>query len=243
MKETCFRKRSSFTLIELLVVIAIIAILAALLLPSLSAARESARRIKCAANLKQISLASTMYANDNKSWLWMLGYTSAKFDTWVDALSGGVNFPQDNYLKNKNVFCCPSSTVPSFKNVWQTYGMYHVRRDTDYSAKGYDFAVNSGAAYVFYAMDKIPKPSNFILFADTFCISSTTPSFTGGPLNEFGPTYPEVNNSYIYLLHHGFANGAFVDGHVEAMKPDRLRNSSTKMKACVSQKGGLITMP
>ena len=104
------RPRYGFTLIELLVVIAIIAILAAILFPVFAKAREKARQISCASNLKQIGLAETQYSQDNDE-IYTGGYTSLHDGggcsgnriTWPEAL-----FP---YTKSSGVFVCPDNAI------------------------------------------------------------------------------------------------------------------------------------
>lgn len=108
MKEHLNRaRRQAFTLIELLVVIAIIAILAAMLLPALSKAKDKAMRTQCMSNNRQLGIGSQMYANDFNGHL-VIDTRGAPANTWVNG-ADDLSWLYPQLVPALGAFICPNT--------------------------------------------------------------------------------------------------------------------------------------
>lgn len=203
--------KKKFTLIELLVVISVIAILASLLLPSLSRARDVAQKIKCVSNLKQVGLAFTQYFDDNRQ------YAPAAWDgtahlSWNARVYGYINrrislTSTSNDLDKAQMFC---PAEPTKNYMFTTYAM-------NAHAGSYPWDWWTGSLNKCCKINRVKNPNVGFLVGEKF--GNTTGGAYSINRNQFSylPTVNDVNSN-IALRHQNGSNWLYLDGHVDWAK-------------------------
>jgi len=175
MKILRKREKSGFTLIELLVVIAIIAILAAILFPVFSRAREQARKTACLSNLKQIGTALQMYCQDWDETYPFVGCFGCGSGEDMNNPFCSVQAKIYPYVKNVDVYDCPSASVYKLSVVANGCARYSsdqwafppdwVGRELDIGCNMF-MGVHGNGGFTIQRMAQLPTPTETVVFSD-----------------------------------------------------------------------------
>ena len=205
--------RNAFTLIELLVVIAIIAILAAMLLPALSKARDRARQALCMNNMKQVMLAMLLYANDFDDGIVIGINTAAKAGwMWHEVLY------DLNYLRSRQTLLCPSALPRKYEDDAHVMGF---RTHDALFPTGYMLWQSVAYPTVGWCDNRYLQTQRVRFPADFFMLGDSRESVAVN--KQVASLQPANSGSYfIHMRHGGLANFVFLDGHAEICNKTRI---------------------
>lgn len=211
------KNRQKFTLIELLVVIAIIAILASMLLPALNQARDKAKKIKCAGNLKQIGTAFLAYAVDYDGVAMIYSHAGKNWQS--HQIAPYLNFPAAVNSQSK---LSPSLYCPADLKTLFNWNVALNRRATNEPSYGYNYNY-LGRGDTPRKLTMFRKPSTMMAYTDS------------GHYTEDGYAAMIITHNYgdsvggnrrVYERHSSRgANICWVDGHVSGVEDLRYINT------------------